>query len=416
MRAATRIASPAPLATRAPASAAATWCGTATTEDVIPNLVAGHPVHWVYAVPSDGPDRLSSVGSVMQTDAERVDVWWRREDPTRTPRNDLRRLPCGDQLDITSLRLSSPGAELDSEFNFVDILDALAVAGLGSPLTKYLVYYDGPMTPTPEGEVCGRGGSLGSGLGLAVVYVQACIGVSTAAVAAHELLHTLGAVPNAAPNGCDGHVCDRDDDLMYPALDDDPLEEKLLDPGRDDYYGHSAFFTDTQSSAWLVRPNEQASIRVNVSGPGSVTADVPGLSCTQSCTPAWNAGTALTLTATPTGLSKLVRWSGACTGAGGCRLTSAAGATVGALFAPRTYRLTVGVAGRGSVRSSRRGISCGPRCVASFASHVPVRLTASPAKGWKLRSWAGACRGRKLTCTVPMSTVTKARAVFVQAR
>jgi Divergent InlB B-repeat domain len=402
-------------ALRVPAAAAATWCGTATTQDVTPNVVAGHPVHWLYVMPSDGPDRLSTYASVMQTDAEAIDAWWRREDPTRTPRNDLRRLPCGTQLDISSVRLQQTGLELDSDFNFGDVLDGIEAAGFGSTLTKYLVYYDGPLTPTEEGEVCGRGGSLPSGLGLAVVYVRACLGVSTAAVAAHELLHTLDAVPFGAPNECDGHVCDTDDDLMYPFLDDDALEERSLDPGRDDYYGHAGTQTDVQDADWLVRLNEQAGLRLTVSGPGSVAADVPGLRCAQTCTTTWNSGTRVRLAATPSRSAKLVRWSGGCTGAGACSLAVTPGRTVTALFAPRSYRLTVGVAGKGSVRSSARGISCGKRCAASFSSHVPLRLTATPAKGWRLRSWAGACRGRKLTCSLPMSTATSARAVFARA-
>ncbi len=403
-------------AIRAPASAAATWCGTATTADVTPNLVPGHPLHWLYVIPSDGPDRLATYGSVMQTDAEAIDLWWRREDPTRTPRNDVRQLPCGVQLDISSVRLPLTGAQLDSGFNFGDILDGIQAAGFASTLTKYVVYYDGPATPTPAGEVCGRGGSLRSGFGLAVVYVRACLGVSTAAVAAHEVLHALGAVPSAAPNGCDGHVCDSDDDVMYPYLDDDPLAEKLLDVGRDDYYGHAGAFLDTQDSTWLVRLNAQAPLRVTVTGPGSVTADVPGLRCARTCTTTWNAGTQLALSATPSGSAKLVRWGGACSGTGKCSVDVAPGRAVSALFAPRTYRLTVGVAGRGSVRSARRGIACGKRCNAAFPSHVSLRLTATPAKGWKLRAWRGACRGAKRTCTVPMSKATNARAVFVRVR
>jgi Divergent InlB B-repeat domain len=403
-------------ALRAPATAAATWCGTPTAEDVTPNVVAGYPIHWLYVMPSDGPDQLSTYASVMQTDAEAIDAWWRREDPTRTPRNDLRRLPCGNQLDISSARLQQTGAELDSDFNFGDVLDGIEAAGFGSSFTKYLVYYDGPLTPTPDGEVCGRGGSLPSGLGLAVVYVRACAGVSTAAVAAHELLHTLDAVPFLAPNECDGHVCDNDEDIMYPFLDDDALEEKLLDPGRDDYYGHSDEHTDGREAEWLVQLDAQAGLRVNVTGPGSVSADVPGLRCAQSCTTTWNSGTRVELAATPSAAAKLVRWSGGCTGTGVCALGVVAGRTVTALFAPRTFRLAVSVGGRGSVRSSRGGISCGRRCAATISSHIPVRLTAKPAKGWKLRSWAGACRGKKPACTLPMSKATSARAVFVRAR
>src|SRR5262245_29817127 len=77
------------------ARAAATWCGSATREDLTPNVVAGHPVHWVYAFPADGFDRMTELGSVMQTDAEAIDAWWRSNDSARVPRNDLARFTCG---------------------------------------------------------------------------------------------------------------------------------------------------------------------------------------------------------------------------------------------------------------------------------------------------------------------------------
>ena len=86
-----------------------------------------------------------------------------------------------------------------------------------------------------------------------------------------------------------------------------------------------------------------------------------------------------------------------------------------AFFAPASFRLTVVVSGKGTVRSVRSGIACRPRGSSAFASYVSVRLNATPAKGWKLRSWSGACKGSKATCTVPMSAVTRARATFVRA-
>jgi lysyl endopeptidase len=88
---------------------------------------------------------------------------------------------------------------------------------------------------------------------------------------------------------------------------------------------------------------------------------------------------------------------------------------VSAFFAAASFRLTIAVAGKGTVRSARSGITCRPRCSSTFASYVPVRLDATPAKGWKLRSWSGACKGSKATCSVPMRAVTKARATFVRA-
>ena len=134
----------------------------------------------------------------------------------------------------------------------------------------------------------------------------------------------------------------------------------MLDPGRNDYYGHSGAWLDTQDSAWLVRLDSQAQLALNVSGPGSVSADVPGLQCSSSCTTTWNSGQRLALTATPAAGAKLVRWAGTCSGSAGCNVTVAPGTTLSALFAPATFRLTVAVTGKGAVRSSGAGIGCPP--------------------------------------------------------
>lgn len=396
--------------------APAAWCGTAAPTDRTPNVVAGNPIHWVYAIPSDGADALAALGSVMQSDAEEIDAWWRREDPTRTPRNDLARFPCGAQLDITTLRLAGSGSQLAPlSGRFRAIVEALDANGLSSSFTKYVVYYDGP---TDDANVCGQGGSDSSGFGAAIVYFRSCVGVSTAAVAAHEFLHTIGAVSRVAPNDCanesSGHTCDDQRDLMFPSIGGEPLSEKLLDPGRDDYYGHGGAWTDTRNSSWLVRLDAQSPLPLTVTGPGSVTADVPGLLCAASCTTVWNTGQRLALTAVPRPGAKLVRWSGACTGAGVCAVGVDAGASVTAQFAAASFRLAVAISGRGVVRSARPGITCRPRCSATLPSFVPVRLTATPAKGWKLRSWSGACRGAARTCTVPMRAAASVRATFVR--
>jgi Divergent InlB B-repeat domain len=402
----------------APRVAAATaWCGTASQSDRTPNVVAGSPVHWVYLLPSDGQDQLAAVASVMQADAEQIDGWWRGQDPTRTPRNDVATFSCGTQLDVTVVRSSRSGAQLAPlSGRFASLSNTVEQSGLGSPFTKVVAYYDGP---SADENVCGQGGSDSTGFGVAVVYYQACAGVSTAAVVAHELLHTFGAVATGAPHECTGenagHTCDVQQDLMYPAIGNEPLSAKVLDPGRDDYYGHPGGWTDTQDSAWLVRLDSQTPLGLTVSGPGSVTSDVPGLQCAASCTTTWNSGQRLSLSATPSPGARLMRWTGACSGAAGCSVTVTPGAAVSAFFAPASFRLTVAVSGKGTVRSARSGIACRPRCSSTFASYVPVRLNAAPAKGWKLRSWSGACKGSKATCSVPMRAVTKARATFVRA-
>ena len=399
-----------------PAATAAAWCGFSATADRAPNVVAGNPIHWVYLIPSDGADNLGSVAPVMQSDAEQIDAWWRGQDSTRAPRNDVATFPCAAQLDITTVRSSRPGSQLaplDGRFSI--IVDALEQAGLTSQFTKYLVYYDGP---SDEDNVCGQGGSNDpNAFGLAVVFYRSCVGISTAAVAAHEFLHTTGAVPDGTPHACTGdaggHTCDSDVDLMYPFIGRNGLSAKVLDPGRDDYYGHSGGWTDSQDSAWLLRLDGQAPLALAVAGPGSVDADVPGLECSASCSTTWNTGQRLVLTATPGAGAKLVRWGGACSGSAACSVTVGAGTAVSALFAPAAFRLTVRVAGRGSVRSSG-GILCRPRCSAAVPSYQPARLMAAPAKGWKLRSWGGACKGARAVCTVPMSAVTSVRATFVR--
>ncbi len=222
-------------------AAATAWCGAAAQADRVPNAVAGNPVHWVYLIPSDGTDSLGAVANAMQSDADQVDAWWRGQDPSRVPRNDMTTFSCGTQLDITTVRSTLSGSELTPISNrFSGIIETLERAGFSSPLTKYLVYYDGPID---DDNICGQGGSDSNGFGVAVVYYRSCIGVSTAAVAAHEFLHTIGAVPTGAPNECTGenaaHTCDNESDLMYPAVGSGPLSVKVLDPGRNDYYGHA---------------------------------------------------------------------------------------------------------------------------------------------------------------------------------
>jgi Divergent InlB B-repeat domain len=395
---------------------ATAWCGQAAQADRVPNLVAGSPVHWIYMLSSDGADNLGGLATVMQSDAEQIDAWWRGQDPARTPRNDVASFACGAQLDITTVRSTRSSAQLTPlGGRFPAIVDSLEQAGFTSPFTKYIVYFDGPLS---DANVCGQGASDSSGFGVAVVYYRACAGVSTAAVAVHELVHTLGAVSGRAPNECSGessgHVCDAENDLMFPRVGGDPLAAKVLDIGRDDYYGHSGGWTDTQDSEWLVRLDGQVPLALKISGTGSVSANVPGLACSSTCTTTWNSGQRLVLAATPSAGSKFVRWEGACTGSATCSLAVGAGTSLTAVFAPASFRLSVTVSGRGVVRSSQSGITCRPRCSASFPSFTPVRLTATPAKGWKLRSWNGACRGAKKTCTVPMNAASSARATFIR--
>ena len=54
-------------------AALAAWCGSVSQTDRAPNGVAGNPIQWVYAIPSDGADNLAGLASVMQADSEQID-------------------------------------------------------------------------------------------------------------------------------------------------------------------------------------------------------------------------------------------------------------------------------------------------------------------------------------------------------
>jgi uncharacterized repeat protein (TIGR03803 family) len=75
--------------------------------------------------------------------------------------------------------------------------------------------------------------------------------------------------------------------------------------------------------------------------------------------------------------------------------------------------LSVSVLGNpgGRVTSSPAGINCGAICSASFAIGTPVTLTATPATGWGLASWSGACSGID-SCTVTMTSSQGVMATF----
>src|SRR5439155_9178282 len=266
------------------------------------------------------------------------------------------------------------------------------------------------------------GGGDPQSAGLAVVFVNACAGVPSATVAAHELIHALGAVPDGAPHNCpppnDHHTCDQPSDIMYPYASGGALSSLLLDPGRDDYYGHSGSWWDVQDSKWLVALDNQVQLGLTLTGLGSVAADVPGLSCTASCTTTWNGGTQLTLTPTPAEGSRFVRWAGACAGVAPCTLTLAQAANATAVFGPQvpaTFVLMLSVSGRGTIRVNPFGAVCARRCSAPVPSLQRETLRAAPAAGWRFKAWAGACRGRALACSVPMSAATAAHASFVKA-
>jgi len=396
-------------------AAAAAWCGSTTTKDRPPAL-AGRSIRVMYAYPSDGPDRSAEIAPRISADVDEIDAWWRGQDPLREPRFDRAVFSCGPQADILVLRLSDTADALRPEAVRGDRIVALVGGATGSSsYEKRLVYYDGPVDDPDQ---CGEGAGRPDGEGIAMVYLAACTDVPSAAVAAHEILHAFGALadrgpPHACPSN-PGHPCDSKLDVLYPyAASAMPLGSLMLDVGRDDYYGHPGSWPDVQDSLWLRLVSQQIRLTLVIAGRGSVASDVPGVACTTSCDTDWDAGSVVGLEPLPGAGQRFVRWSGGCSGSERCEVTLDAARSITALFAPERFGLVVSVTGKGRVTGA--GAPCASaRCTRSARSYAPLRLRATPARGWRLAGWSGACSGRAVTCTVGMRKAGAVRARFVQ--
>jgi hypothetical protein len=81
-------------------------------------------------------------------------------------------------------------------------------------------------------------------------------------------------------------------------------------------------------------------VGVNGAGSGTVTSSPAGISCPTDCTETYQAGTAVTLSASPAAGSAFGGWSGSgCAGTGACTLTLSAAAAVTATFNATTLSL-----------------------------------------------------------------------------
>jgi hypothetical protein len=349
------VAAAAALGFARPASAAATpvtWCGTdEVSANRLPNLQvsSARQIRVVYAIPADGVDNFAQDASPIATDIGAIDAWWRGQDPTRTPRFDMYPFPgCTTAfggLDLGFVRLASPGSDYvdPSEINLQQLTVDL---GASTPQSvKTLVYYDGPIA---DPEVCGTSFTSpmsGGPFGFSFVFLQSnCYtdlgqGGGLARVAAHELIHDLGAVSPAAPNECpppdDGHVCDTSTDIMYPyTYDGETLDTALLDVGRDDYYGHSGSWWDVQDSPWLAHL-PQFPLAATALGPGKV-AGVPGApACASGCSATLDSDLTVRLVPQPAAGAVFLGWRGSCTGTSACRVAMDGPKSAVAVFGPK---------------------------------------------------------------------------------
>lgn len=142
----------------------------------------------------------------------------------------------------------------------------------------------------------------------------------------------------------------------------------------------------------------QQQLALNSSGPGTVISAPIGIDCPGQCSAAFNQGSSVLLTATPTERGTFAGWSGCDSEPGGrCQVTMGADRSLQAQFQPIPQQpLTVQLegTGTGAVRGSNPGteftpIDCGEVCRAEYNAGAEITLLASPGSGSKLTGWSG---------------------------
>ena len=163
-------------------------------------------------------------------------------------------------------------------------------------------------------------------------------------------------------------------------------------------------------------------LRVNVTGPGTVRIASLSLDCRGLCARTVAKATQIRLDAAADPGAHFSGWLGACAGsAAACDLKLDADAQIEAGFQSdpvpsEQARLSVGLAGSGSgrVRSTPPGIDCPDTCTMTAQNGTSVSLVAEAATGSSFTQWTGACTGSG-PCTVNVHGDAAVSASFATA-
>lgn len=156
-----------------------------------------------------------------------------------------------------------------------------------------------------------------------------------------------------------------------------------------------------------------ANVELTGSGTGRVTASAGGFACTDSCELIGSGE--VTLTATANEGSTFTGWSGdVCFGTEPCTLRLVDDLVLNADFRLNSYEVKVERTGEGRVVIERAGIICGDTCSALVDHGEVLRIVATPAAGWALRSVGGGAACGDTSCTLTVREQTTIDVVFVR--
>jgi hypothetical protein len=192
----------------------------------------------------------------IRTDLTEVLRWYNRQTGGRHPLVER----AHGRIAVHNLRLPVSVAHLHSTKSGHNALDdvhrALARSHLADSHALVVAYVEG------------RGASLGEcgvdGGAVAVLWMHACSGIyptthdrfpfGATYLAAHEMTHALGAVPDCAPHSTgDGHVGDSPRDVLYEGPKPRDFAHLVLDYHHDDYYktGRHSCYDIAHDAAWV---------------------------------------------------------------------------------------------------------------------------------------------------------------------
>ena len=203
----------------------------AAAQSTIPTTIQA-----IYAVPSNGVP-VAGRNAAIAANIVAVETWFATQTGGEYPV--FNRDSGG--INVPTVVLSKTGAEIAAMSSWtLDALiaDTAAVAVSAAASSELLAIYQG----TDSSGACGYTSSL------VVMSIDNCniqptipatfpFGITY--LMAHELTHLLGAVPSCAPNAIPGGHLDGDNrDILYSGNQPRDWNNLMLDPGKDDYYGH----------------------------------------------------------------------------------------------------------------------------------------------------------------------------------